>query len=633
MRPESTGASIELVPVRVRLATLSAVLGAGAIALSGLLLSSGDGAVSRLAPTPAESAPEHDANRLDGAAADRPVSLSCARARAIVAEARTRLAVPVAHVDDELFAELASGWLDPHGLWSAASDAPTGALLHERARDLRRELESPSASCVQAAELGRALESWVEVLAPLFDRARAQAPRLSREQAYEVSTATIFEDDPVTLPARSLAHELGTRVGMFERAYPGLGRSLGDAARSRYFPELDALQWQEVALTAAVRAYIAAVDPHGQWVPHEEESSLYADDPTFENEPRLWGDMLRTAIGVRVVDAPAPPLELDDLILAVDGVLAAGLSVEHVEELGRAPLEAAAPVRHVLVLRQTAPSPETVVVSFEEGEGTLLASPLETSSVGYGSGNVLLIRIPDVPEDLGHELAEVVEELDPATRPLGILLDLRGNGGGSTEGACGALGVFLPGAPLFPLLHHGRMVEVLSASAPSRRGRWSGPVAALVDQRTASAAEMIAGALDRYGRGPAIGEQTFGKGCIQEYFDDAAGAGVLRLTTLLFALPDGAALQRVGLEPRFRVDVSARDPRERESDLDGSMPAQGGPDVRAAAWLGGPGWPDHQGRVGPCEDAAVCAALRRMGLSASAVRRDSAVRRRSPGPR
>ncbi len=559
--------------------------------------------------------------------------LSCTSAHAIVAEARARLAMPIANVDDELFAELASGWLDPHGLWSAASDAPTGALLHERARPLRHELEAESVTCAQAAELGRALESWVRVLVPLFDAERARAPEFVRERAYELGAASIFEDDPVTLPAHALAQELGHRVGVFERAYPELGRGLGDAARARYFPELGAEQWEQVALTAAVRAYVAAIDPHGQWVPHEEESSLYADDPTFENEPKLWGDMLRTTVGVRVVDAPAPPLELDDLILAVDGVLAAGLSVEHVEELASAPLDAAAPVRHVLVLRQGAERPQSVVVSFEEDDDGAEPAGLETSSITYGTGSVLCVRIPDVPEDLGQSLADVVSGLEPTARPLGILLDLRGNGGGSTEGACGALGVFLPGAPLFPLLYHGRMVEVLSAAAPGRAARWSGPVAALMDQRTASAAEMIAGALDHYGRGPAIGERTFGKGCIQEYFDDAAGAGVLRLTTLLFALPDGSALQRVGLEPRLRVDVSDDDPNERESDLEGAMPSQGGPDVRAAAWLGGPAWPDHQGRVGPCDDTAVCAALRRMGGSASAARRDSAVRRRSPGPR
>jgi carboxyl-terminal processing protease len=159
-------------------------------------------------------------------------------------------------------------------------------------------------------------------------------------------------------------------------------------------------------------------------------------------------------------------------------------------------------------------------------------------------------------------------------------------------------------------------------------------VAVLVDSNTASAAEMIAGALDRYDRGAVLGSRTFGKGCVQEYFDDAAGTGVLRLTTLLFALPDGTPVQRLGLEPRFHLDLdSGAEKPTREADLDGSISPRVGPDVREAPWRGGPAWPDHRGRVGPCEDPAVCAALRRVGASPSVARLDVAKSRRSPSAR
>ena len=109
----------------------------------------------------------------------------------------------------------------------------------------------------------------------------------------------------------------------------------------------------------------------------------------------------------------------------------------------------------------------------------------------------------------------------------------------------------------------------------------------------------------------------------------------MRLTTLLFALPDGASLQRSGLEPRLRLEPGPKaEVAEREADLDGALAPQSGPDVRGAPWLGGPAWPDHQGRVGPCADPAVCSALRRVGAGGSAAWRDSGpVRRRSPAPR
>ena len=76
-----------------------------------------------------------------------------------------------------------------------------------------------------------------------------------------------------------------------------------------------------------------------------------------------------------------------------------------------------------------------------------------------------------------------------------MVLDLRGNGGGSTDGAIDALGLYLPGARLFPMKRRDGSLETDTAPEPARSDRWTGPVATLVDGSTASAAEMISGAL------------------------------------------------------------------------------------------------------------------------------------------
>lgn len=398
-----------------------------------------------------------------------------------------------------------------------------------------------------------------------------------------------------------MSEAFGGRIAVYARV-----------GRERYFPELDAPGWQRVVLAAALRGYVAAIDPHGQWVPRDEEWSLYAGDASFDDPERLWGDMVRTAIGVRVADSPAPPLEVDDLVLAVDGVALSGLSVEQAEQLSRATSDPPGEPRRLVLLRQGERAPREVVLSAKtpSDDGASAddsdASVLGIERVPYGRTSVAVVTVPFVGDDLGDELAQAIESLVPEGMPAGILVDLRGNAGGSTDGALGALALFLPGVPMFPLLHGGRLVEVL-ATRGFPAGRYLGPVAVLVDGATASAAEMIAGALDRYARGLVIGQRTYGKGCVQEYFEDDAGAGVLRLTTRLFALPDGSSLQRRGVLPRLALGTG--DDFEHEEDVPGALAAAGGPDVRVPVERA-PAWPSALGAVGPCRDPAICAALK-----------------------
>jgi carboxyl-terminal processing protease len=255
---------------------------------------------------------------------------------------------------------------------------------------------------------------------------------------------------------------------------------------------------------------------------------------------------------------------------------------------------------------------------------------LPVERIPYGDGDALMVSIRDVRDDLGDELTRAIlrEREQDGRSIVGVILDLRGNGGGSTDGAIDALGLFIPGASLFPMKRRDGSLETDRAPEPPGVDRWVGPVAALVDGDTASAAEMIAGALSSYHRGPTIGATTFGKGCAQEYIDDDAQTGVVRLTTLLYALPDGSAVQRVGLTPTIRFPFAAVDATDREAALTHAPPTWRGPDVRDRAVLAhsddgtwAAAWPLHAGNVGPCKDAEVCRAVRLLGVNGLTARR------------
>jgi carboxyl-terminal processing protease len=608
-------------------------------------------APSAQSPSPAESEPTSCEDDTLVAPTGHPVGLSCNQARSLMQEIRTRFAADLPPAAPHAFAESVTSWLDPHGLWSASADAPTAPLIAGEAEALLDELAASPGSprpCAAAAEIGTALEHWVGELRATFDASSAGAPVLSRPGAAELALASAFEDGDVTVPAQSLAAELGRRVGSVSATFGPTLEPFVRAARERFLPTLSASEWENVVLAAAVRSFVSVVDPHGAWAPLDEEWSLYADDPSFDDDDRLWGDMLRTALGVRVVDAPTSPLEIDDLVLSIEGVPTVGLSVEQVEQLARADSPASTTNgRSVVVLREGEDAPRELVVEPIAGDedddepgasetaSSKKSSPdaeIAVDFVPYGHGNAEIVTIRYMGDDLGERVASIVEEaLSARTPPVGILLDLRGNGGGSTDGAAAALGVFEPGVPAFPLLHRGQVTEVLAATAPADGRRWRGPVAALVDGSTASAAEMLAGGIAKYRRGPLLGQRTYGKGCVQEYFRDRVGIGVLRLTTRLYSLPDGSPVQRRGLVPD--IFVGTDDHGEHEADMPGTLEPAPGPDVRVAA-PAGPSWPSTGGRVGPCPDTEICAALRKAaGTPMARVRPEPAARkRRAPRP-
>ena len=539
-----------------------------------------------------------------------PTALSCEEARTIVDQVRAGLAYAPDGVPTAAFATSAADWLDPHGLLSLAKDAPTARAMARAAPELIADIEGKRRrSCESALAPGATLEQWSNELRDAFDRGRRSPGSV------DVKLATL-EPLPPTGLAREVAFEIGRRVGAFEAAHGPEAKPFADEARRRFFPQLDKAGWAKVVLASAVRAYVPLVDPHGEWAPFDEESRIYEVDLASRPPSRLWGRAVPTAIGVRVTDSAAAPLMVDDVVLSVSRVATAGLPLEQVDQLGFASSDAKAPLSAV-VLRAGAILTVELGKSDDAGAPAHAGGELPNERIAFGDGDVLIVEIKDVRDELGDDLAALIAtERDRSARKLsGVVLDLRGNGGGSTDGALGALSLFLPGAPLFAMKRRDGTIEIDRAPVPRERDRWAGPVATFVDGTTASAAEMIAGALAQYGRGPTVGTPTFGKGCAQEYVDDDAHAGVLRLTTLVYALPDGTPVQRVGLVPQIRFAFANHgdsSSNEREAKLPHSAPPWRGPELRdmIAMKAADSPWPSHGGAVGPCHDGEVCRALR-----------------------
>jgi carboxyl-terminal processing protease len=591
---------------------------AGWLAAAGLVAAFGFGIYARgahQADSPAPSAtevaapassalpeaPEPHAMSLPSGA---PPSIGCAEAQRVTEFLERELAAPPIVPTPAELSELWASMLDPHGLWSAAPDSPLREALVAAAPDLLTSFYERSSPCRGAEAVARAWQPRQERLLAIydaaFDRAR-HAPRASAAELFRIAAEPVFEDDPVTRPATELSRELGERLGRFAARFPEETALLAKA-RARFFPT-EPEKLRDMATLAALRAYVPLVDPHGDFAPADEEWSLYAGDDTLDSGSPLWGDIVRTPLGARVTSEPAPPLQLDDLVLAVDDLSLAGASIDQIEQAARsAPHHASQTLR---VLRQGEPQLLSLRI---EDEQVAAAEPLEVERIRYGEGDAVVLRvaISDVTDSLGEDLADTLASEVPGTSAL--LLDLRGNGGGSLDAAVVALGSFLPGAKLFPLIHRGAVTEVLEAPRPAHA--YAGPVAALVDGDTASAAEMLAGALQAYGRGTLIGARTFGKGCVQEYFDDVVPGGVLRMTTLQFVMPSGQPLQQIGLTPELPLPLPPA--LERESEITRQPITFSGPDVRSSGVAPGPAWPRESAKVAHCRDSLVCRAISRL---------------------
>jgi carboxyl-terminal processing protease len=185
------------------------------------------------------------------------------------------------------------------------------------------------------------------------------------------------------------------------------------------------------------------------------------------------------------------------------------------------------------------------------------------------------VRIRTFQERTVDELADALDDLRKQSKDTpvsGLVLDLRDDPGGLLDQAVKVANVWLSDGLI--VYTKGRAEDQRQEFRATNEGNEpSYPIAVLVNEGTASASEIVAGALQDQRRALVIGEKTFGKGSVQTVYPLEDGAG-LRLTTALYYTPAGRSIQEVGITPDIAVVSTAAEPgagsgRLRESDLEG----------------------------------------------------------------
>jgi carboxyl-terminal processing protease len=542
--------------------------------------------------------------------------IDCMQAHAIVTQVRGHLPYAVApeaaKSAPERYAESTALWIDSLGLLTGDGKSRFAMVLKQESAAVWRELEDSRSSCSHSRVIAKALQAFVNDLRNLkLDAARTSKPS-QQSNAHDATAEALPTRGASEARVRSMIARRGDLSPVFE--------PFAKITFDRALPELSEDEWQGVVLAGALRAWLPMTDGHSEWAPAGEETSIYDVDLDDLSRGRLFSKAEPTLVGARIEHGPAAPLQVGDVILSVNGVALGGLSPEQLLQASAAAFEQPEPCT-VQIARNNQISELRI-----EPSASVLPEPSVNvqwlQGAGASTAEVGVITIQDIHDRLGTDVSDLIVEAHKRTNVIGLVLDLRGNGGGSMDGAIDALGRFLPGLPMFPLKSRLEAVLPDVAPVPPLNEQWDGPVAALVDGDTASAAEMLAGALRAYNRGAVVGSRTFGKGCVQEYIDDDAHTGVLRLTTLLYALPDGSAIQRTGLPPTLAFNFGPLSP-ESEASSKNVPPKWTGPDVRPKPMAAYKSWPKIEGSLSlsPCKSPLLCEAIEALSKPKRASRK------------
>jgi len=333
----------------------------------------------------------------------------------------------------------------------------------------------------------------------------------------------------------------------------------------------------------AINGMVRGLDPHSDFLDAEAFHELQVD-----TQGKFGGLGIEVGVEdgvIRVVspieDTPAfkAGIKPGDLIVKIDDMATRGMPLSKAVEKMRG--KPGTPVL-LTVVRKDVDAPLTFTLLREEiNVKSIHAKALEP---GYG-----YIRVRKFQEDTGSDLAKAIKTLYAGGPLKGLVLDLRSDPGGLLNQAVAVSSAFLPKDSLV-VYTDGRTPDAhmrLTANRENyvRRGDdylsdlpagvKTVPMVVLVDAGTASASEIVAGALQDHKRAKVLGAQTFGKGSVQTILPLGNNTG-LKLTTARYYTPSGRSIQAKGIEPDIPVDDGRDSPnRIREANLEHHLDVPG----------------------------------------------------------
>jgi carboxyl-terminal processing protease len=327
-------------------------------------------------------------------------------------------------------------------------------------------------------------------------------------------------------------------------------------------------------IEAAINGMLTSLDPH----------SGYMNQRTFRDmqvqtrgefgglgiEVTAEGGYIRVISPIDDTPAARAGVKPGDLITHIDGASTQGLTLnEAVEKMRGAPRTDI----KLTIRRQDVPNAI---------ELTLTRDVIRIQSVRYrAEGDVGYIRITSFSEQTDRGLRNAVEQLrrQMGNRLAGFVIDLRNNPGGLLDQAVSVTDDFLDQGEIVSTRAR-RNEDAQRFNARAGDVTQGAPLVVLINGGSASASEIVAGALQDHRRALIVGVKSFGKGSVQTVMP-LQGNGAIRLTTARYYTPSGRSIQATGIEPdiiieQARLEAVGEGGRGRESDLRGALRNDGG---------------------------------------------------------
>ena len=315
-----------------------------------------------------------------------------------------------------------------------------------------------------------------------------------------------------------------------------------ERAKANYVEEVSDKQLIE----AAINGMLTSLDPHSSYL--DEKDFKYMNEQTSGKFGGLGIEITMEQGVVKIVspidDTPAfkAGLKPGDYITHIDGETIIGMSLnEAVDKMRGKP-----GTKVKLTIRRINEKPFDVTLKREEIKTQSVKTDIKDDDVFY-------IRIGSFSEDVDTDIKKAFEKVQKNRKePLkGIVLDVRNNPGGLLDQAVAVSSLFLDQGEVVSTRARNEE-DTLRYSAKGKDITNGMPIVVIINNGSASASEIVAGALQDHKRAVIIGEKSFGKGSVQTVVP-LGDYGAMRLTTAKYYTPSGRSIQATGIEPDIVV--------------------------------------------------------------------------------